>query len=1581
MKQWQKRAFATVCSSIMACTALTGLVACKPDDESSSSPAACTHQWNSGVEQVAPTCETDGSALYTCTLCGETETRTLEGGHIYTETVVPVTCIRNGSTTRTCDRCGDSEKNITATATGHNLVGVTWTVGNDVQVGDCTYQHVETATCIDCEEPVTHTEDFSKHTWVVSISEYATCSEAGEKTYECEDCGETMTVDYNDANAHAWVEQSQENNIVTYACSHNNAHTKTVFSAKTEVAATVPAAALQEAGEVELQNAAIKMDAEVLEQLDGKEVNISVAPVDNTGDLGLSPEDFEKLGNNPVYNFEMTAGNDAVTSFDGSLTVTVPYNLADGEDPDNIAIWYIDDDGNTTTMQATYSYNESEGQGYATFTTNHFSYYTVVRLSPEERCGIYGHDSEAKVVPASCNVQGYTLTECKTCHQLTRDNFTAALTHNHQATVTAATCTEKGYTTYACAQCGDKYITDYKAMIPHTYEEKVIAATCIAGGYTVYTCTACHQSYVGNETAALAHNFVDGACSACGRKDPNAMTNNFYLNVIESLVTANTYYLEIEDLHIVTEQDKYASDVYIHSLRAVVGFDEKGLVGKGEVNMSQVDKMNNEVVDDIKGTATVVFRDGKMYMTEKTSGTYSDEMIGVMDQSMMFGGEQGAAMIGQMSAMLEANAEYIETILSGITAVENSPLNKVFKTLTEYVFTRQDTQNGYKFTLNKDRAKDMYVALKNSSAAETFDLIFGEDAFEATVTYLKESLTKTVAEFEEEATTELARWGVQKDALYALVYNMTGQDISEMVTQIGEMQVYEFLNAMMPEEMAATDYEDMIDNYAVMLNQVSVFDMVAGLIDSMGGNIVGGGSSNGGGAVNGGMVESSPFAAEEGDAAYDMIEAILEKLSNSNITFETDKAGTLLSVNANMNDFAMEMEEEMSFSISGNISFTPNGSYAAEYENIVKEVEKFETIFDLTNPIETELYTLFMMGDEMYLWSNGHYDISANQLQIYLYPTQFGASETLGEEEYNGETCTKKKVLVNSLYKVENSVIMMEKDCHGWWRAVDFNASRTPTTYVYTWTNAAGDIVGMEWVEDQRWENHGGNAEIYYNPVTKEYASETQHSFSLVAIVQPNGCEYGRYIYECSVCGEEYYEEFGEGHKLAQKAELVAGATNCEQGVTITEYCTKCNKTLNTRTTYYHNAYAKETLVGTSAECGDIYFVMHTCACGQELWEGQFRTDCKFDDIETVWCRDGNLCPTACNTTPGHEHYIQTWRCAINACAFTYTKEFKLTYVRENGVCYALREYTYRFDGGKTYSYIDKEEEHNAEDAWTEDPTTGVETVVYTCRCCNQVVEIAKWDIYGRQIHEEFPLEGHKWVKVYTGCDYVQTYYQDGEVMDSYTGLSHTWEYKGGYRDNCTQYFLEGQQCKVCGMTNGQWYAPDSRYWEDHGHNWSYDENAQLYICSDCGTESTTGADGLISLEDMASDSELKVGYFHYKAFEMRYDVTIEIIMDYQADGSGVKLTGDLFNKAITSPADGYTPEGYYEEYREAGIVTVNLDAVRAELAAQSLEAETISVVFWVLDESQTQFDEVTGEPEYFYLAHALTFDWSVYAA
>ena len=56
----------------------------------------------------------------------------------------------------------------------------------------------------------------------------------------------------------------------------------------------------------------------------------------------------------------------------------------------------------------------------------------------------------------------------------------------------------------------------------HAYEAVVTEPTCIEQGYTTYTCSVCGHSYVDDYVDALGHNYVDGACTRCGEKDPNA---------------------------------------------------------------------------------------------------------------------------------------------------------------------------------------------------------------------------------------------------------------------------------------------------------------------------------------------------------------------------------------------------------------------------------------------------------------------------------------------------------------------------------------------------------------------------------------------------------------------------------------------------------------------------------------------------------------------------------------------------------------------------------------------------------------------------------------------------------------------------------------------------------------------------------------------------------------------------------------------------------------------------------------------------------------------------------------------------
>ena len=98
--------------------------------------------------------------------------------------------------------------------------------------------------------------------------------------------------------------------------------------------------------------------------------------------------------------------------------------------------------------------------------------------------------------------------------------------HTNTTTTTVdATCTVAGATTVICDDCGETISTTVISATGHT-EETVTgkAATCTAIGLTDgKKCSVCGVTTVAqSEIDALGHNYVDGVCSKCNEKDPEA---------------------------------------------------------------------------------------------------------------------------------------------------------------------------------------------------------------------------------------------------------------------------------------------------------------------------------------------------------------------------------------------------------------------------------------------------------------------------------------------------------------------------------------------------------------------------------------------------------------------------------------------------------------------------------------------------------------------------------------------------------------------------------------------------------------------------------------------------------------------------------------------------------------------------------------------------------------------------------------------------------------------------------------------------------------------------------------------------
>lgn len=151
-------------------------------------------------------------------------------------------------------------------------------------------------------------------------------------------------------------------------------------NAKT-VEASIPAAAINQVASSGTQSmtvsssiAAITFDKETLDGIADKaagDVNISAGNVDVST---LSTDIQEEIGDHPVFNFSVTSGGSTISSFDGSVTVEVPYALKAGENASNVVIYYINASGQLETVKDCYY---DEGTGKVVFKTNHFSQYAV----------------------------------------------------------------------------------------------------------------------------------------------------------------------------------------------------------------------------------------------------------------------------------------------------------------------------------------------------------------------------------------------------------------------------------------------------------------------------------------------------------------------------------------------------------------------------------------------------------------------------------------------------------------------------------------------------------------------------------------------------------------------------------------------------------------------------------------------------------------------------------------------------------------------------------------------------------------------------------------------------------------------------------------------------------------------------------------------------------------------------------------------------------------------------------------------------------------------------------------------------
>ena len=180
--------------------------------------------------------------------------------------------------------------------------------------------------------------------------------------------GSTATVSITDAQAKAVASDAKTTGTVKIDVSGKKADVVVVPS---KLVSAVDGAAL----EIALPTGTITLDKDALAAVDGKgDVKLSVETVDNSK---LTDTQRTTLGAQAETAFVVdvnvyTGGNRASTFGDGKITVSVPYTLKPGENPDGITVWFINDDGTIEPKTASYA------NGKVTFTTEHLSQYLIV---------------------------------------------------------------------------------------------------------------------------------------------------------------------------------------------------------------------------------------------------------------------------------------------------------------------------------------------------------------------------------------------------------------------------------------------------------------------------------------------------------------------------------------------------------------------------------------------------------------------------------------------------------------------------------------------------------------------------------------------------------------------------------------------------------------------------------------------------------------------------------------------------------------------------------------------------------------------------------------------------------------------------------------------------------------------------------------------------------------------------------------------------------------------------------------------------------------------------------------------------
>ena len=331
-----------------------------------------------------------------------------------------------------------------------------------------------------------------------TVTQEATCTEAGSRTRTCADCGQTETQEVA-ALGHSYGEWTR---TLEPTCTEAGEQTRTCTRC----------------GETETQAvAALGHDMPYgLCSRCGLDLRVPAALAE---ELAVS---IETAGTSAYYTFTPEVTDTYTVSSSGSLDTFGSLYGGDGTQ-----LKTDDDSGSNRNFQISWRMTAGEPYYIAARLLNSGSTgnFTVVIRQTHT----FGEWTVTK--EATCTEQGEETRTCEDCGAV-ETRATSMISHDYETSVTAPTCTERGYTTYTCRVCGYSRKSNYTAALGHTPGEwtTVREPTCSRPGQEEATCTVCGAT-VTRSIQTLEHTYVDTVveptytsqgytrhtCSVCGR--------------------------------------------------------------------------------------------------------------------------------------------------------------------------------------------------------------------------------------------------------------------------------------------------------------------------------------------------------------------------------------------------------------------------------------------------------------------------------------------------------------------------------------------------------------------------------------------------------------------------------------------------------------------------------------------------------------------------------------------------------------------------------------------------------------------------------------------------------------------------------------------------------------------------------------------------------------------------------------------------------------------------------------------------------------------------------------------------------